>query len=175
MNKWHEFSQMDSFAWPLTHVLCFLTRGELVLMLHRYKPPNQGLWNGVGGRIEPGETPLAACLREVREESGYKLSMARFAGLVTWRGSETPAGGMYLFTAPAPAGDPIPCEEGILRWQPRAWVLSSPQVVSNIHVFGPPALDGTPPQVYHFEYRDGQIVRHELRPLPNSLDLLSLC
>lgn len=37
--------------------LCFLLHGEDVLMLHRRFPPNQGLWNGVGGHIEPGETP----------------------------------------------------------------------------------------------------------------------
>jgi 8-oxo-dGTP diphosphatase len=160
---------MNSFACPLTHVLCFLTRGKLVLMLHRNKPPNQGLWNGLGGRIEPGEAPLAACLREVREESGYKLSTARFAGLLTWQGFELPPGGLYLFTARAPAGDPAACEEGALRWQPKAWVLSSPQVVANIHVFGPLVLDGAPPQVYHFEYHDGQIVRHEVKPLSHFL------
>ena len=43
-------------------------------MLHRRRPPNQGLWNGVGGRIEAGEPPLAACLREVQEETGYRLA-----------------------------------------------------------------------------------------------------
>ena len=54
----------------LTHTLCFLTRADQVLMLHRRKPPNQGLWNGVGGKIEAGETPLEGCLREVLEETG---------------------------------------------------------------------------------------------------------
>ncbi|MBN1888465.1 MAG: NUDIX domain-containing protein [Thermoflexales bacterium] len=171
MNEWHGSSQTNSFAWPLTHVLCFLTRGKRVLMLHRNKAPNRGLWNGVGGRIEPGEAPLAACLREVREESGYVLSTARFAGLLTWQGFELPPGGLYLFTAPAPAGNPVSCEEGILRWQPRAWVLSSPQVVANIHIFGPAVLDGAPLQAYHFEYGNGQIVHHELKPLPGWLEL----
>ena len=80
---------------PLTFTLCFLTRDDQVLLLKRRRPPNQGLWNGVGGHVEPGETPLAACLREVREETGYRLKTARFAGILTWRGFEIPAGGLY--------------------------------------------------------------------------------
>jgi 8-oxo-dGTP diphosphatase len=150
----------------LTHVLCFLTRGDRVLMLYRFKSPNRGLWNGVGGRIEAGESPLEACLREVQEETGYGLGTPRFAGLLTWRGFEIADGGLYIFTAPAPGGDPAHCEEGILEWQPRKWVFTSPTVVSNIHFFGPLVLDGAPPQVYHFEYRDGEIARHEVKPLP---------
>ena len=62
-----------------THTLCFLTSGERVLMLCRRKEPNRGLWNGVGGRIEAQETPHAACLREVREETGLQLAAARFS------------------------------------------------------------------------------------------------
>ncbi len=59
---------MDSPS--LRYTLCFLTRGDSVLMLHRQKPPNLGFWNGVGGRLEQGETPRACMLREVREETG---------------------------------------------------------------------------------------------------------
>ncbi len=37
--------------------LCFCLAGDKVLMLQRAKEPNLGKWNGVGGKIEPGETP----------------------------------------------------------------------------------------------------------------------
>ncbi|MBI3943351.1 MAG: 8-oxo-dGTP diphosphatase [Chloroflexi bacterium] len=150
----------------LIYTLCFLTRAEQVLMLYRFRPPNRGLWNGVGGRIEAGESPLAACLREIREETGYRLATAEFAGVLTWSGFESPDGGLYIFTAEAPSGEPEPCAEGILRWQPRAWVLTSPQVVSNIHIFGPQILSGAPPRLYHFDYRQGKIIRHHVEPLP---------
>lgn len=151
----------------LTFTLCFLTRDDNVLMLHRNKPPNQFKWNGVGGKLMPGESPLAACLREVYEETGYRLTTAHFAGLLTWTGFENFAdGGLYLFTAPAPAGRPTPSAEGELRWHPRQWVYTSAEVVSNLPYFAPQILDGAPPQVYHFDYRAGQIVHHAIRPLP---------
>ena len=95
------------------YTLCFLTREDEVLMLYRNKPPNQFKWNGVGGKLLPGESPLAACLREVREETGYHLRSARFAGLLTWSSFEDLGdGGLYLFTAPAPPGNPIAGVEG---------------------------------------------------------------
>ena len=133
------------------YTLCFLTRADRVLMLHRRRPPNRGLWNGVGGHIEAGEAPLAACLREVREETGYRLASARFAGVLTWRGFEVPDGGLYVFTAAAPPDEPGACAEGVLRWQALPWVLSSPEVVSNIVYFAPQVLAGAPPRRHHFD------------------------
>ena len=146
--------------------MCFLTRGDRVLMLCRRRPPNQGLWNGVGGRIEAGETPLAACLREVREETGFSIDRARFSGLVSWTGFEAPDGALGVFTALAPEGDPVPCDEGELAWRPRDWVLTSADVVSNIHRFGPEVFAGLPPRWHRFTYCAGAIASHEVLPLP---------
>jgi len=151
---------------PLDFTLCFLTRPGEVLLLHRSKPPNQGKWNGVGGHIEPGETPLAACLREVQEETGYRVESARFGGLLTWQGFEISPGGLYLFTAAAPAGAAVSGMEGQLEWQPNAWAGSAPEVVDNLHYVLPPLLDSAAPAVYHFEYAAGHIRRHTRHPLP---------
>lgn len=152
------------------YTLIFLTRGHQVLMLHRRNPPNQGLWNGVGGHLEPDELPLDGALREVREETGYNLSTAHFAGVLTWEGHTETPGGLYIFTAAVPdEAPPAPApldDEGELVWQPLDWVLSAPEVVSNILCFGPHVFAGAPPQDYHFVYAPGdQILRWEIRPL----------
>jgi 8-oxo-dGTP diphosphatase len=162
---------MTSLA-SLRYTLCFITRGEDVLMLHRAKPPNQGLWNGVGGHLEPGETPRACILREIGEETGLEVEQVRFAGLLTWEGFEIPSGGLYIFTAQVSgSAEPKECNEGILAWKPRAWVFSAVEVVSNIHRFGPEVLGGAPPRLHHFVYRDGGIIHYAPGPLSPDLDM----
>lgn len=149
-----------------THTLCFITRGDHVLMLKRRKPPNLGLWNGVGGKIELGESPLDACLREIREETGFRMLTATFGGILSWQHVGRGRGSVYLYTTPGPSTKPNACSEGILRWQPRNWIFSSQNVVANIHIFGPHLLSDENPREYHFRYRDGNITSHEFRPLP---------
>ncbi len=56
-------------------------------MLHRTLPPNAQLWNGLGGKIEAGETPLVSVQREMQEEADIDLAEAPslfFAGITTW-------------------------------------------------------------------------------------------
>lgn len=51
-------------------VVGFLFSGFRVLLVQKIKPEWQaGLWNGVGGLIEPNETPLDAMRREFLEET----------------------------------------------------------------------------------------------------------
>ena len=151
--------------------LCFLLHGEEVLMLHRRFPPNQGLWNGVGGHIEPGETPRQAVIREVAEETGYQIEDPHFASLLTWEGFEIPPGAIAIFTARVPHKDYVTNHEGNLDWKAREWACSSPEVVDNIHVFLPPILASEAPQHYHFRYQDGQRIEDILTSLPEDFDL----
>lgn len=43
---------------------------DKVLMCHRQKDPYKGLYNFVGGKVEPDEIPLEAAYRELEEETG---------------------------------------------------------------------------------------------------------
>ena len=45
-----------------------------VLLIH-FVLPNMTFWATPGGGMEPGETPLAAAIREVREELGIAVSL----------------------------------------------------------------------------------------------------
>ena len=112
--------------------LCFITRRTLegleVLMLFRKKDPNKSKWNGIGGKIEAGETIDDSMMREIREETGLRVKNLEFRGMVTWNHS----GGMYVYRAEYTGGEFIDCEEGILEWKPYHWVMESSEVVSNI-------------------------------------------
>lgn len=155
--------------------LCFLLYGDDVLMLHRRYPPNKGLWNGVGGHIESGETPREAVIREIAEETGYRVDDPRFAGLLTWDGFEIPPGAIGIFTAEVDHPTFKNNHEGELAWQPRDWACSAPEVVDNIHVFLPRILSGEPPLHFHFSYRDGVKMRDEINPLPEDFDINQPC
>ncbi|MDQ0884395.1 NUDIX domain-containing protein [Peribacillus sp. V2I11] len=68
--------------------ICFITRKKSneneVLMLFRQKNPNRHKWNGIGGKIEQGETIDESMERENMEETGLKVKGLAFRGIVTW-------------------------------------------------------------------------------------------
>ncbi len=53
--------------------------GRLLVIL-RGHDPGRGLWSIPGGRIESGETPEQAVVREVREETGLDVSCGPLLG-----------------------------------------------------------------------------------------------
>ena len=95
--------------------LVYLERDGKYLILHRTKKAhdeNGDKWIGVGGKFEPGETPDACALREVKEETG--LTMADFAlrGLIIFVSDVWGMEYMYLYTATKWRGKLIDCDEG---------------------------------------------------------------
>lgn len=66
---------MEQRGQHVVAVATLIVRDERVLSLRR-APDNlagPGLWETVSGRVEQGEQPLAAALREVSEESGLEV------------------------------------------------------------------------------------------------------
>ncbi len=76
---------------PQGYVVGFLfTTNQLaVQLIQKIKPDWQkGRWNGIGGKIEPGEHPRDAMRREFKEEAGLDIEEWRgFAKLRDSRGS----------------------------------------------------------------------------------------
>lgn len=54
-----------------TLLYCFDPEGR-ILLLHRNKEPNMGLWSPCGGKlkVDDGESPYDCALRELQEETG---------------------------------------------------------------------------------------------------------
>lgn len=62
--------------------------GTRVLLVHRSRDGDlhAGKWNGLGGKLEPGEDVYTCLCREVREEAGVEVTSARLRGTVSWPG-----------------------------------------------------------------------------------------
>ena len=63
-------------------ILLFSKDTEKLLLVKRNKKPYPNMWNGIGGKIEVGETPIEAAIRECKEETG--LTMINPKLLVTY-------------------------------------------------------------------------------------------
>ncbi len=110
--------------------LCYITRGDQVLMLHRIKKENdlnKDKWIGVGGKFEGEETPDECLLREVYEETGLSLTDWKCRGVITFLSDRWPGEFMYLFTADGFTGELKTCNEGQLEWVSREFIGSLPQ------------------------------------------------
>ena len=60
-----------------------------VLLIRKNRPAWQaGKLNGVGGKIEPGESPRQAARREFCEETGLDLHESAFEHVLTLRGND---------------------------------------------------------------------------------------
>ena len=111
--------------------LCYITRGEQVLMLHRVKKKNdinKDKWIGIGGKFEGEESPDECLLREAREETGLTLTSWQCRGVVTFLNVDPMDGEyMYLFTADGFEGELKECDEGDLRWVSREFLDQLPK------------------------------------------------
>ena len=99
-------------------VLCYIEKDNKYLMLYRNKKNNdlnKGKWLGIGGHIEENETPEAALLREVKEETGLTLLEYKRRGYIKFINDDYEEE-MFLFTASKYEGKLIDCLEGELHF-----------------------------------------------------------
>ena len=106
--------------------LCFLVReseaGREVLLGRKMRGLGQGMVVGLGGHVEPGETPAEAAVRELAEEAGVVLDLAVLApaGTGDFRFPARPAWDMEctMFTAAVWDGEIAESEEIAPSWYP---------------------------------------------------------
>ena len=89
-------------------------RGGRVLAARRTRPASAaGRWELPGGKVEPGETPAQAVVREVAEELGCTVVVEG------WLAGETPitqALVLRVARASLVTGEPQPHEHDAVRW-----------------------------------------------------------
>ena len=104
--------------------LCYVIdkKKNRTLMLHRVKKVNdvhEGKWNGLGGKLEIGESPEECVIREIKEESGLSISDPRLHGFITFPLFDgVDDWYVFVFTAENYSGEIIESAEGNLEWIP---------------------------------------------------------
>lgn len=114
----------------IPRVLVFLTRGDDVLLIKRSpdRPVFPNMYNGLGGHVEKGETPLDTARREVLEEAGLQATGLWLCATVAIDTGEADAGiAMWVFRGTA-EGQPTSSPEGQISWVPLAGALQLPLV-----------------------------------------------
>lgn len=110
--------------------LCYIEHEGKYLMLHRTKKENdlnEGKWIGVGGKVEPGETPRECVIREAKEETGLTLTNVVYRGIVHFLSDKWGDEEMYLYTADGFEGELVAdCSEGELAWVSKDKVMELP-------------------------------------------------
>ena len=91
--------------------------GKLLLVRRPEGGACPGLWEFPGGKVEPGETPFAALVREWQEELGVTVAGAVPFAFATGGDGTRPLV-LLFYKVVAFAGEPRPLAASDLRWSP---------------------------------------------------------
>jgi 8-oxo-dGTP pyrophosphatase MutT (NUDIX family) len=100
--------------------LCFLVDDKKVCLAMKKRGFGVGKWNGVGGKLEEGETPLMAVIRETKEEIGVDLkeSLLEEVGVLNFYYLDKPEWDqiVHVFLAKGWDSEPVETEEMSPAW-----------------------------------------------------------
>lgn len=96
--------------------LCFIQNTDKILLQKRNKSPFRGYWNPPGGKVENEESPIEACLREVKEETGLTLKDVKFRGIFTVFNGKKNTSAIMVFHSNSFEGELYSSSEGEVDW-----------------------------------------------------------
>jgi ADP-ribose pyrophosphatase YjhB (NUDIX family) len=83
-----------------------------LLLIRRGHDPHRGRWTLPGGRVDPGETPEQAVVREIREETGLDVRVGAVVGRVLIPGGAVTYDVVDFTCTPVdPAAEPTPGDD----------------------------------------------------------------
>jgi len=101
-----------------TAVLTFIRRDGQLLLILKKRGLGSGKFNAPGGRLEPGETPHQAALRETREEVGLTPTGLCPAGRLDFAFTDGYSLRCHVFTASGCTGTLTETDEAAPFWCP---------------------------------------------------------
>ncbi|PIE64548.1 MAG: 7,8-dihydro-8-oxoguanine triphosphatase [Desulfobacterales bacterium] len=129
--------------------------GRETLLVHRNGRRDDqhfGKYNGLGGKMEPGEDILQCICREIKEEAGIACDEVRLRGTINWTGFGPNGEDWFGFIYRIEKFSGIPYErneEGDLLWFPVKDILSLPMWEGDRY-FLPMVFDDDPRVFYGY-------------------------
>ncbi|HJS75025.1 MAG TPA: 8-oxo-dGTP diphosphatase [Vicinamibacteria bacterium] len=145
---------IDWSSWQATDpaTLVFVVKGSSILLIRKKRGLGAGKINAPGGRLEPGETPLEAAIRETREEVCITPLRLSYAGVNRFQFLDGYSIHVHVFKALDYEGEPAETGEATPLWTPvdripyeemweddRLWV---PMVLEGVPFSGRYIFDG---------------------------------
>lgn len=135
-----------------------------VLLVHRNKRPDDlhyGKYNGLGGKVDRGESVAACMRREIAEESGIVAETLVLRGTISWPGFGNNGADWFgfIFRIEQWSGTPHNGNhEGTLEWVPVNRIHDLPMWESD-RLFLPMVFDDSP-AIFHgvMPYEAGKMV-----------------
>ncbi len=111
---------IDWEAWSpdIEATLLFVRLGDRLLLIHKKRGLGAGKLNGAGGKVDSGETPLDAAVREFEEELIARPLDPRKGGEVAFHVTDGTAIRIHVFLAEALDGEPRETDEALPHWVP---------------------------------------------------------
>ena len=109
---WHNWTPQQKAT------LLFVVRDAQILLIRKKRGLGAGKINGPGGRLDPGETPLACAVREVQEELVITPLDVRPCGELRFQFVDGLSIHVYVFQASGHEGQPTVTDEADPLWTP---------------------------------------------------------
>ena len=113
--------RFEDIHWPTWQpdehaTLCFVIRGDEILLIRKKRGLGAGKINGPGGRLEGDETPLECAIRETQEELGVTPTGVEACGELRFQFTDGYALHGYVFRARDCMGKAIETDEALPLW-----------------------------------------------------------
>ena len=98
--------------------LVFVFRGDEILLINKKTGLGKGKVNGPGGKVDPGETPEQAAIRECREELHITVSDLEYCGEHRFQFVDGYSIHVHVYRTWAFEGEPTETREAEPLWTP---------------------------------------------------------
>lgn len=146
--------------------LCFVKKGEQILMINRNKPPFMGMWNALGGHVEENESPREAAIREIKEESGIITKEAELYSISTWNYDDDE---IYVYLTNLSddfnlSKYPEKIDEGIIDFRDIDWIINPKNfgTIDDLCLFLKDIKNGEKHN-YHLIYDNSKLVNYIIK------------